>query len=263
MCASLCPAATCRAAALLREDTLRAYGMFHMARSTAQPAAARPARTQSERRNATRDALIEATIRVLVAEGYAGTTVRTISAAGAVSPGALQHHFASKEALMMAALGRIFEEVAERLEALGGDSADPAGLARRIVATLWAFYGGPRYLAAAEILINTRREAELHGAVRDCRLALGAAYRRMWDRLMQDAPLGPEGRHTLLQFVIATMRGLALLKVHEPDAALYEPQLEWLRALVEGAMRRGDEFLATSRARPAPDHHESPELALV
>lgn len=200
---------------------------------------ARPARTQLQRSTATRQALIEAAVRRLIAHGYAGATVRNIARESGVSPGAVQYHFKSKEDIAIAALTHVFEEVAHRLSAIDPRDTATDERARRIVDTLWEFYGGPRYFAAAEILMGTRQQAALHKRVRTCRLALAAAYRDMWDRLMGDTLLDPDERRHLLQFVIATLRGLALLRLHERDPGLFEPHLSRLRTLIAAAMHEG------------------------
>jgi hypothetical protein len=61
----------------------------------------------------------------------------------------------------------------------------------------------------------------------------------MWDRLMGDTLLDPDERRHLLQFIIATLRGLALLRLHERDAMLFDPHLVRLRELVAAAMGEG------------------------
>ena len=204
-------------------------------------------RTQAARSAATRQALAEAAVQRLIGHGYAGATVRSIARECGVSPGAVQYHFKSKEDIAIAALAHVFEEVAQRLAAIDPRDTAVAERARRIVDTLWEFYGGPRYVAASEILMGTRQEAALHKRVRACRLGLAVAYREMWDRLMGDTLLDPDERRHLLQFVIATLRGLALLRLHERDASLFEPHLARLRELVAGAMREG-----TGGRPPAP-----------
>ncbi|MGH8430460.1 MAG: TetR/AcrR family transcriptional regulator [Solimonas sp.] len=210
-------------------------------------------RTQAERSSATRQALIEAAVRRLIAHGYAGATVRNIARECGVSPGAVQYHFKSKEDVAIAVLTHVFGEVAERLAAI-----DPRGIsvderAHRIVGTLWEFYGGPRFCAAAEILMGTRQQATAQKRVRSARLPLAAAYRDMWDRLMSDTPLDPDERYHLLQFVIATLRGLALVRFHVRDPALFDPHLARLRELVSAAMRDGKvERPVDSRGRPVP-----------
>lgn len=56
---------------------------------------------------------------------------------------------------------------------------------------------------------------------------------------MGDTLLDPDERRHLLQFVIATLRGLALLRLHEHDPALFDPHLARLRHLIAGAMLVG------------------------
>lgn len=199
----------------------------------------KPARTQAARSAATRQALIEAAVQRLIGHGYAGATVRNIARECGVSPGAVQYHFKSKEDIAIAALTHIFEEVSRRLAAIDPRETAIEERARRIVDTLWEFYGGPRYVAASEILMGTRQQAVLHKRVRACRLTLAIAYREMWDRLMGDTLLDPDERRHLLQFIIATLRGLALLRLHERDALLFDPHLARLRGLVVAAMREG------------------------
>ena len=68
------------------------------------PTATTAPRTQQARREATRNALLEATIQCLVQQGYAGTTTRAVAERAGVSAGALQHHFASKQELVSEAI---------------------------------------------------------------------------------------------------------------------------------------------------------------
>jgi AcrR family transcriptional regulator len=196
-------------------------------------------RTQAERSAATRQALVEAAVRLLIAHGYAGATVRNIARESGVSPGAVQYHFKCKEDVAIAALTHLFEEAAQRLALASPRGAAIGERARRIVETLWAFHGGPRYVAVLEILLATRQQATLNRRIRACHRSLAAAYRDMADRSMGEGPLEPNARRHLLQFVIATLRGLALLRLEERDPERFEPHRARLRHLVAAAMRPG------------------------
>jgi AcrR family transcriptional regulator len=215
--------------------------------------AVKQSRTQAQRSTATRQALVEAAVRRLTGHGYAGTTVRNIARDCGLSPGAVQYHFKSTEDMAIAALTHVFEEVALRLAAIDPHGTSIDQRASRIVDTLWQFYGGPRYVAAAEILMGTRQQANLHRRIRTCRLGLAEAYRDMWDRLMGDTLLDSTERRHLLQFVIATLRGLALLRLHERDPGLFDPPLARLRDLIATAMRDG--------AAPQAEHGRPAEPA--
>lgn len=74
-------------------------------------------RTQAERSDATRAALIAAARPLFAQRGYAGVGTEEISAAAGVTRGALYHHFDGKRELFEAVYERIEVELAERIAA--------------------------------------------------------------------------------------------------------------------------------------------------
>src|SRR3954468_11862915 len=106
------------------------------AASAGQP---RRRRTQQERREATRAALLDATIECLIEYGYGGvTTTRVVERAG-VSRGAQVHHFPTKAVLVAEALRRpAARRAAERLERV--PKLPPSGPERldAVLDLLWA-----------------------------------------------------------------------------------------------------------------------------
>ena len=69
--------------------------------------------TQSERREATRAAIVKAAKRLFGERGFAGTTMDNVATATHVAKGAVYHHFETKEALFEA----VFDEVSRDLVA--------------------------------------------------------------------------------------------------------------------------------------------------
>ena len=72
-------------------------------------------RTQAERTEATRSALIAAARPLFAQRGYAGVGTEEIARAAGVTRGALYHHFAGKRELFEAVYERIEIELAERI----------------------------------------------------------------------------------------------------------------------------------------------------
>jgi len=72
-------------------------------------------RTQSERSEATRGALIDAARPLFAERGYADVGTEEIVRAAGVSRGALYHHFDGKRDLLAAVYERIEAEIAERV----------------------------------------------------------------------------------------------------------------------------------------------------
>ena len=89
-----------------------------------QDNSSRTSKTNAERTEATRSALIEAARGLFVARGYADTGTPEIVSAAAVTRGALYHHFADKRALFLAVAQAMADEVAQAIEA---DSAAADG----------------------------------------------------------------------------------------------------------------------------------------
>jgi AcrR family transcriptional regulator len=87
----------------------------------------RGTRTQAERSEATRDALIEAARDLFAERGYAGVGTEEIVRAAGVTRGALYHHFGGKRDLFEAVYERVERELAERIAsgALAGGAAAP------------------------------------------------------------------------------------------------------------------------------------------
>ncbi|HEX7246084.1 MAG TPA: TetR family transcriptional regulator [Solirubrobacterales bacterium] len=84
-------------------------------------------RTQSERSEATREALVAAARPLFAARGYAGVGTEEIVRAAGVTRGALYHHFEGKRELFAAVYEQIERELAERIAggALAASASSP------------------------------------------------------------------------------------------------------------------------------------------
>ena len=106
------------------------------------------ARSNKERTEATRLALIEAGRRLFVERGYAETATPDIVTEAGVTRGALYHHFEDKKALFRAVVEREAEMVAADIESRSA----PAGSSRD--ALLW---GAGAYFDAMAVPGRTRQ----------------------------------------------------------------------------------------------------------
>jgi len=88
----------------------------------------RTRRTQAERRQATRAALLDAARLLFSTKGYSNSGREEIVAAAGVTRGALQHHFGDKQALFLAVYELVEQEVvadiATAAMAAGGDPVE-------------------------------------------------------------------------------------------------------------------------------------------
>jgi AcrR family transcriptional regulator len=176
--------------------------------STAKPA---PRRTQDERRAATREVLMQAAIASLVHDGYSGTTTRAVARRAGVSHGALQHHYATKSALvvdaMRHAMRRLGDEARERLDITRLDTSADRELA---VDELWRLHTGDAFRALQELTVAAGTDAELRDAMREL------AGEMLGDLASAPAAMLPdegwdERRLDYVGLVLASVRGIAML----------------------------------------------------
>ncbi|QOZ52885.1 TetR/AcrR family transcriptional regulator [Bradyrhizobium sp. CCBAU 53338] len=95
---------------------MRAFTRFSYSHSECRIMARKPPtnprkNASQERSRATVDALIEATARILVREGFEKTSTNRIAEIAGVSVGSLYQYFPSKEALVAAVIDRHHEEI--------------------------------------------------------------------------------------------------------------------------------------------------------
>ena len=82
-------------------------------------------RSQAERSQATRDALIGAARKLFAERGYAEVGTEEIVRAAGLTRGALYHHFGGKRELLAAVYEQIERELAERIASGALDATDP------------------------------------------------------------------------------------------------------------------------------------------
>ncbi len=165
-------------------------------------------RTQAERREQTRTALLDATIGCLVDLGYARTSVQEICTRAGVSKGAVQHHFSAKAELMAAAVEHLTErlrgQLAESISALPGGASGVAAA----IDLLWEGYSGTLSTAATELWVAARTDPELREAIRPVDKALGRSTLEHITAIAGDLPR--ERAEILFWLTVNLTRGLAL-----------------------------------------------------
>jgi len=196
-----------------------------------------PRRRQAERRESTRARLLEATLSCLVECGYARTTTAEIEARAGVSRGARQHHFPTKESLMVAAVQHLFAGITERyaagMEAApeGGEHAGSAGdRFHRGYRLLWETYNHPAQAAVFELFVAARTDAALCKALRAMWSDHHAEVRRRANAYFPE--LAHRDANGLLETLQCAMAGLAARRFALGESSRDEDVLALLERMV-------------------------------
>jgi AcrR family transcriptional regulator len=86
-------------------------------------------------KSAVKDAILDATDRLLARFGYRKMTVEDIAAEAGIGKGTIYLHFSSKEEVVLSHIDRIVERLQERLRAIAGSEASAAERLRQMLLT--------------------------------------------------------------------------------------------------------------------------------
>src|SRR5882724_4750139 len=169
----------------------------------------RAPRTQQQRRDETRGALLDAAVESLIEVGFARTTTLEVQRRADVSRGALLHHFPSKAELLVAAVDHLAEMRARELKQLA--AVLPEGRARTdaLIGPLWQCFSGAFFQVTMELRTAARTDPELRRvltiAERSLRDRIVAQSRTLFGRAVAEHP----GLERALDLTLQLMIGAA------------------------------------------------------
>lgn len=192
------------------------------------PEVARVPRTQQQRRDETRRALLDAVVESLIEVGFARTTTLEVQRRADVSRGALLHHFPSKAELLVAAVDHLAEMRARELKQLAGALPDGKNRTDAVIGLLWQCFSGAFFQVTMELRTAARTDPEL-------RPVLVVAERALRDRIFAQArTLFPRevaehvGLERALDLTLQLMIGAAMSAVlHREDSRLDDLIDDW------------------------------------
>lgn len=196
----------------------------------------------TERQDATRSRLLDATLEVLRSHGVARTTSREIATAAGVNLQAITYHFGSKDDLVAQALVHAVRTWIEPARAaLTGVAEDPLG---RLFATVLALQQAlerarehfPAYVEAlATASRNEKVRDQIVGLLAELRQALATSIRELRNSGYIAAWVEPEPMASL---IIAAGDGFVLHSTLDPGSYAPEPTLNQVIQLLLAARRR-------------------------
>ncbi len=191
-------------------------------------AAPRKRRTQAERSDEMRQRVIEAAATVLRRKGYAGLRTDEVSRVAKVSRGAQQHHFRTKDSLVLATASYLLNEGLQR----GRNRAESARLGKdpieAVIQDCMDFFLGPDFGVILDLVLASSKDRGLRDQVyqyaRDSRLGVEAA----WLEVLCAHGIPPAKAEKVLWLTISIVRGFSVRALWQRDEKLFRDLLdEW------------------------------------
>ena len=120
--------------------------------------------SRAESATSTRARVIDATIDCILDEGLYRASSNRIAKRAGVSWGVIQHHFGSREALLLAAFQSGMSELIDHLEsaAITGDTFEAR--LESFADVIWRFYRQPKFIAYEQLTLNLLRDPTMDAA---------------------------------------------------------------------------------------------------
>jgi AcrR family transcriptional regulator len=182
-----------------------------------------PKKRPSQARSAvTVDAIVEATVRVLLAEGYARLTTRRVAEVAGVSVGSLYQYFPNRRSLVAEVIRRKVDEGVRCLEdASARAEGPPAGAVAAVMAAFAA--EKRRGLALALALRGPMAELEGRRALADGARRAEGVLAGLLARLLSRPLTAAEAAR--LSFAVAALEGAVAAAAERDPAVFADPGL--------------------------------------
>ncbi|NLA66319.1 MAG: TetR/AcrR family transcriptional regulator [Leucobacter sp.] len=176
-----------------------------------------PREPKQDRSRETRVRILESTVDCLAKLGWQATTTSVVAERSGISRGALQHHFPTREELVLAAITHMFEHqldmesIDESQVTHGRDRFD------YLVEQVLEYYASDLFKAALQIWTAAIAEPALRERLQPLE---GKFARGIYDKAVRTlgADVTDERTHRLIQTTLDLARGLGLADVLHDDS---------------------------------------------
>lgn len=192
-------------------------------------------RTQAERRESTRTALLDAALACLQDAGLLRFTTTDVCARAELSQGALFRYFPSKASLLAATSEHLFAILRQDYERRFSELPPARRNMREGVKLLWKSMTDPRLTAAFELYTAARTDPELQQALEPIVAAHIKRIRDLAHALMPaPADMAKEQFDAAVDLVVLSMQGLVIDEMVLRDLPARKRLLNALDSFVHG-----------------------------
>ncbi len=220
--------------------------------SRSENSATEQPRTQEERSAATRSAINDAIIRCLIDQGYAGTTMSTITEAAGVSRGAITHQFGTKRKMLVAAVENLAARQEVEWRRLSSDLPTMKERSRAVLALLWEVFQSDLFYAMLEMWNAARTDPELHEVVRESEREHGLRHRQLLSEMFGPDVAGHPNFRLALDLTFNLMRGMALTGVLRENPTREENLLDEWSAVFHALVSPEETLVGQHQTRRTP-----------
>lgn len=174
--------------------------------------------TQTERRAATRQRLLDAAAQLLCEHGTAGCTTAAVGAKAGLSNGALFRHFPTRNALLAATVEHVFDRLRADYVAAFHATGAAERTTRHLLTLLWDVMADPHLAGVYDVYAQARTDPSLRTAIEPVARAHVADLHALARALAAELPgADPDLVDAAVWMAILAMQGQVLNQTAMPD----------------------------------------------
>lgn len=194
-------------------------------------------RTQEERSAATRERLVAAALDCIGELGYPEATTTVIAARAGVSRGALQHHFAARADLIVAAIEAVATALNRRFDVAALGALPLEQRVEAVIDHYWQVFSSPMFRAALSIWLAVASDQVL-GRRLKARMVRIRREIAPWRALFAELGRNDAELSSIRRTAMAAVRGYAIARMFGA-AELWRRDRAVLCRMVLGELRGG------------------------
>ena len=207
-----------------------------------QQSSGKPVRTQEERTAETRSRLVDATLDLMLSKGYAATTTVDIAARAGLTRGALSHHFAGKDELVVEAFDRHLTLVTADIRTYAGLVRGGALSLGDFIDRVWTIFSGRFFMLTLEEITAARHNDYLRVRLVERTRSFHAGLDGLWRHFFSETGLNSTEVEVMLNATLCLLRGMGVQTVLRDDPVYYRRLLRFWKAIlseqIQAAPRR-------------------------
>ncbi|SEN01749.1 TetR/AcrR family transcriptional regulator [Halomonas caseinilytica] len=178
----------------------------------------------------TRRKLLNAALICLERDGFHSFRLDRVAGEAGVSKGALTHHFANKDDLLVHAIEKVLDEFVEAL-ACGADEFHDGHLTLDgFLDLVWHYMSGQLYMVTLEIALKARHEPDFKNLLTPQVRRFHSRIDDIWERLFPHLP--PERSRHLMNLSMNLLRGMGTQSVFREDSQYFNELLNSWKAIL-------------------------------
>ncbi len=213
-----------------------------------QRAPGKPTRTQEERTAATRARLVDATLDLLLSKGYAATTTVDIAARAGLTRGALSHHFAGKDELVVEAFDRHLTLVTADLRTYSGLVRSGSLSLGDFIDRVWTIMSGRFFMLTLEEITAARHNDYLRTYLVERTRVFHDNLDALWRDFFSETGLTGMEVEVMLNATLCLLRGMGVQTVLRDDPVYYRRLLRFWKSILAQQIRTAPRALPLAAA---------------